>query len=106
MGVSVRGLSDRHLHSACPRCGFATRFKQWPIKCACSNAQRQKVRAAPDAHVLEIWAEQEAKNAELRKLDFSHILSLQVGARYVAGRPGARRGDDSTGNQRAHRPIS
>ena len=37
MGVSVRGNSDPHLHSPCPVCGYATRFKQLgPIPCACS----------------------------------------------------------------------
>ena len=67
MGASVRGNSDPHLHSPCPRCGYATRYKQWPVTCACSNAQRQKIRTTPGAHVVEIWAEQERKNAELHQ---------------------------------------
>lgn len=87
MGVSVRGLSDLYLHSACPQCGFATRFKQWPITCACSNAQQQQIRASPSAHVVEIWAEQERKNAELHQVDHSHIPLLRIAERYAAGRP-------------------
>jgi hypothetical protein len=62
MGVSVRGQTDPHLHSLCPRCGYATRYKQWPTKCACSNAERQKATSTPP-HVVEIWAEQEALDA-------------------------------------------
>jgi hypothetical protein len=38
MGVSIRGHSDPHLHSPCPRCGYATRYKQFgPMRCACPN---------------------------------------------------------------------
>lgn len=73
MGVSVRGHSDRHLHSPCPQCGYATRYKQWPIKCGCSNAQRQKIRT------------------ELHKIDYSHIPPLRIADRYAAGRPQALR---------------
>jgi hypothetical protein len=91
MGASVRGNSDPHLHSPCPRCGYATRYKQWPVTCACSNAQRQKIRTTPGAHVVEIWAEQERKNAELHKIDQSYIPVLRIAARYAAGRPRARR---------------
>lgn len=92
MGVSVRGLSDPHLHSPCPQCGYATRFKQWTVKCACSNdTQHQKISTISDAHVLEIWAEQDAKNAELRKIDFSHVRPLRIAERYAAGRPETRR---------------
>lgn len=91
MGISVRGLSDLHLHHPCPQCGFATRYRQWPVKCACSDTQRQQIRATPDAHVVEIWAAQEAKNAELHKIDYSHIPLLRIAERYAAGRPGASR---------------
>jgi hypothetical protein len=35
--MSISGNSDPHLHSQCPRCGYATRFKQWPIRCACNR---------------------------------------------------------------------
>ena len=38
MGVSIRGRSDPHLHSPCPQCGYATRYKQFgPMRCACPN---------------------------------------------------------------------
>ena len=86
MGVSVRGHSDRHLHSPCPQCGYATRYKQWPIRRACSNAQRQKIRTTPAPHVVEIWAEQEERNAALRRIDSSQIPQLRVAAQYSAGR--------------------
>jgi hypothetical protein len=89
MGVRVRGHSDLHLHSPCPQGGYATRYKQWPITCACSNAQRQKIRTTPAAHVVEIWAEQDARNAELHKIDHSHIPPLGIAARYSTGRPRA-----------------
>ena len=36
---------------------------------------------------LKLTEEQEAKNAELHKLDFSHIPLLRVAERYAAGRP-------------------
>ena len=37
MGVSVHGTVHPHLHSPCPVCGYARRFKQFgPIPCACS----------------------------------------------------------------------
>ena len=84
--MSVRGHSDPHLHSPCPQCGYATRYKQWPTTCACSTAQRQKIRTTPAPHVVETWAEQERKNAELRKIDLSRIPPLRVAVRYAAGR--------------------
>jgi hypothetical protein len=90
MGVSVRGHSDLHLHSPCPQCGYATRYKQWPITCGRSNAQRQRIRTTPAPHVVEIWAEQEAKNAELYKIDHSHIPLLRIADRYANGRSGLR----------------
>lgn len=99
MGVSVRGLSDLHLHHPCPQCGFASRYKQWPIACACSKAQRQKIRATPDAHVVEIWAQREAKNAELRMRDCTYIPPMRVGARYAAGRPRFGAAGNSTRNE-------
>ena len=37
-------------------------------------------------YVQKIWAEQEAKNAELRKIDYSHIPRLRVADRYADGR--------------------
>jgi hypothetical protein len=88
MGVSVRGNSDPNLHSPCPRCGYATRYKQWPVTCACSDSKRQMIRT-PAPHVVEIWAEQERENAELHQVDHSHIPRLGITGRYVAGRPKA-----------------
>jgi hypothetical protein len=38
------------------------------------------------AAVEKIWAEQEAKNAELHKVDSSHIPPLEVADRYAHGR--------------------
>jgi hypothetical protein len=41
--------------------------------------------------VEEIWAEQEAKNAKLRRIDYSHITPLRVADRYAVGmRPDGR----------------
>lgn len=45
-GVSARGTVHPHLHHPCPKCGYATRFKQWPISCLCTEAP-----AAPRAHL-------------------------------------------------------
>jgi len=43
--ISINGVSG-HVHSPCPRCGYATRFKQWPIRCLCnrhcSNAELER----------------------------------------------------------------
>ena len=97
MGVSVRVHSDLHLHSPCPQCGYATRYKQWPITCACSNAQRQKIRTTPAPHVVEIWAEQERKNAELHQINHRHIGPLRTAERYAAGGPGLHGADNSKG---------
>lgn len=83
MVVSVRGHSVPHFHFPCTRCGYATRYKQWPTTCACSGVQAQSA-TVPAVHVLEIWAEQEANNAELRKIDYSHIPPLRISARYAA----------------------
>jgi hypothetical protein len=45
---------------------------------------------ARQRHVEKIWAEQEAKNAALHKIDHSHIPPLRVAVRYAAGRLKAR----------------
>ncbi|OBB80296.1 hypothetical protein A5760_19610 [Mycobacterium colombiense] len=44
-------------------------------------------RSELQAHIAKIEAEQEAENAELHRLDVSHIHCLRVRARYSAGRP-------------------
>jgi hypothetical protein len=41
---------------------------------------------ARQRYVEEIWAEQEAKNAELHKIDHSHVPPLRVADRYTHGR--------------------
>ena len=85
MGVSIGGLSDPHLHSPCPQGGYANRYKQWPIKCACSDAERQKVRTtSARPHVVEIWAEQEALEVARHWPDGP---PLRIADQYAAGRP-------------------
>jgi hypothetical protein len=42
-------------------------------------------------YVQKIWAEQEAKNAELRETNYSHIPPLRVADRYADGRIRRRR---------------
>lgn len=37
MGIDIYGHADENLHSPCPRCGYATRFRQWPTRCACNR---------------------------------------------------------------------
>jgi hypothetical protein len=91
MGVSVGGHSDPHLHSACPRCGYATRYKQWPTNCACTEVQRQIAFA-------EIWGDQELRNAELHEIVYSHAPPLRIADRYSAGRlSGVQESDSSDG---------
>lgn len=81
-GVSVDGNTHPHLHSRCPVCGYATRFKQYgPMRCACppgSVTARQvpEVRATNPEH---LHAGVEPSGPPLRIAD-----------RYSAGRP--RRG--------------
>jgi hypothetical protein len=47
------------------------------------EAQRRELRA----HIAEIRAEQEKRNAALHKIDHSHIPPLRIADRYAAGRP-------------------
>lgn len=37
MTIDIYGHSDPHLHSKCPVCGCATRFKQYRTRCACNR---------------------------------------------------------------------
>lgn len=91
MGVSTSGNTHPHLHSPCPRCGYATRFKQFgPIPCLC--AQTPEVRSGPrrslaNEHVEEIQAEQEQKNAAL---PIPNGPPLRIADQYAAGRPRRR----------------
>jgi hypothetical protein len=48
-------------------------------------------RRALDAHIAEIQAEQEQRNAALHKIDHGDISPLRIAARYAAGRPRVRR---------------
>ncbi len=79
MGVSVRGNVHPHLHSPCPRCGYATAFKQWEIRCGCSVAER---RRAIRRHRAQIEDSQEPEGGELSGADCSHIAPLRVIGRY------------------------
>src|SRR6478752_9514436 len=66
MYVSVRGP---HWHRPCPKCGYATRFKQWPTACRCgpvtpdprppltnSDHLSQNVPVVEDPHRLQMFA--------------------------------------------------
>lgn len=37
MTTSVRGNDSKELTTPCPVCGYATRFKRFPITCACNR---------------------------------------------------------------------
>jgi hypothetical protein len=91
MGVSTSGNSHPHLHSPCPRCGYATRFKQFgPIRCLCSKTPEVRSdpqRSLANEHVDEIWAEQEQKNAAL---PIPSGPPLRIVDQYAAGRPRRR----------------
>jgi len=36
--IDIYGHSFEHLPTKCPVCGYATRFKQFPIRCACNRS--------------------------------------------------------------------
>ncbi|KUI16248.1 hypothetical protein AU193_15900 [Mycobacterium sp. GA-1285] len=52
-----------------------------PRPCGCSPGS-----FARRTHIQELWAEQEAKNVELKSIDYSHIPPLRVADRYRRGR--------------------
>ena len=89
MAISISGNSHPHLHHPCPRCGYATRFKQFgPIRCLCSKTR--EFRSGPQTslaneHVEEIWAEQE-KNAALGTRVPTNVPPLRIADQYAAGR--------------------
>ena len=84
MPIIINGVSE-HAHSPCQCCGYATRYKQFDLCCACTTPDRcphppiwregnHCHRCGGDARVRresmygkerlqEIWAEQEQKNA-------------------------------------------
>ncbi len=39
MAVSISG-STEHVHHPCPRCGYGTRYRQFPIRCACNQGDK------------------------------------------------------------------
>ena len=105
--VSINGVTD-HVHHPCPRCGYATRYKQWPIGCLCNKYERNhrtpepcRTGPGPDGkltclthartpareYIEEIWAEQEQKNAALRTRVPMNVPPLRIADRYAAGRP-------------------
>ena len=51
MTVSISGNTD-HVHSPCERCGYGTRFKQFPIRCLCNrNCSKEELKAWPDSPI-------------------------------------------------------
>jgi hypothetical protein len=105
--VSINGVTD-HVHRPCPRCGYATRYKQWPIGCLCNKCEpnhrpSEPCRAGPGAdgkltclthartpareYIEEIWAEQKQKKVALQAP--SGPL-LRIADRYAAGRSRSR----------------
>ena len=52
------------------------------------NRSECQAPVAPETRDIKtIWAEQEARNAELRAMDFSHIPPLRLADRYAGERP-------------------
>ena len=44
MTVSITG-NTWHVHSPCQRCGYGTRFKQFPIRCLCNrNCSKEELQ--------------------------------------------------------------
>ncbi len=69
-----------------------------------NSDQRPSSAASPTGpHVEKIWAEQEAKNAELREIDYSHIPPLRIADRYAGGPRSVASGLADSGNRRARR---
>ncbi len=92
MGVSIHGTVHPHLHNPCPRCGYATRFKQFgPIRCVCSQASGIRSISQwslANENVIEIRAELEQRNAALHQFDHNRIPPLQIATRYAHGHKG------------------
>jgi hypothetical protein len=91
----------KYHHAPCDRCGYATRFKQFPLVCACTTPDRcphppisvqgdHCQRCGGDArvpretmnglakYIEEIWAEQEQKNAALRRRVPTDVPPLRI----------------------------
>ena len=86
--LSAAGNELLHNHTPCERCGFATRYKQWPIRCRCNQHsaewKRMMARACVTRVVEPIWAEQEQKNAAL---PVPTGPPLALAPRYANGKP-------------------
>lgn len=54
MGIGVGGHAHPHLHHPCPRCGYATRFKQHPTRCGCSDSERPKIDYSQESRDIEV----------------------------------------------------
>lgn len=102
-------------YDPCDRCGWATRFKQFPLVCACTTPDRcphppiyvrgnnicQRCGGDPRVprenmhrlweHTEKIHAEQEQKNAALRTRAPTNVPPLRIADQYAAGRKGGRR---------------
>ena len=87
MMLSVSGNDLPHLHTPCPRCGYTTRYKQWPVRCLCNQDiwwRQMMANAYHERVIAPILAEQEQQNAALL-VPTGPPLSLAP--RYAAGRP-------------------
>ena len=60
--LSASGSDLRHLHTTCPRCGFATRFKQFPLRCACIQDEEWRQMMAQHSHQSGVMS----ANADIR----------------------------------------
>jgi hypothetical protein len=96
-------------YNPCDRCGYATRFKQFPLVCACTTPDRcphppiyvqgnhcqccggdarvprENVHRLAK-YIAEIQAEQEKRNAALRRRVPTNVPSLRIADRLKAGR--------------------
>ena len=83
MAISISGNSHYHLHHPCPRCGYATRFKQWGIRCLCNrHCSKDELNPPPRRNLAD-------------DLPVGHPSGppLQIAPRYATGRPRIPRRD-------------
>lgn len=106
--MSKSRLAPYH-YDPCDRCGYDTRYKQFPCVCACttpdrcphppvdvradnicrrcggdSRVPRESMNVALREHIEEIYTEQERKNAAL---PIRSGPPLRIADRYTQGRP-------------------
>ena len=97
----------KYHYDPCDRCRYATRFKQFPLACRCTTPDRcphppiyvqgdHCQRCGGDArvprenmnglakYIEEIWAEQEQKNAALRRRVPTNVPPLRIADRLLA----------------------